>query len=90
MNTTLPTSTSMAPTASMPWRPASIALMAGKGVAAYAFLQVLTGVEVGVFAAALVLLLDWSLPFALSVAIPLGFPLLLAQGALLFVLARSR
>jgi hypothetical protein len=65
-------------------------MLAGKGLAAYAFLQVITGVEVGVAAAALVLMLGWSLPFALSVAIPLGFPAFLAQGLVLFLLMRGR
>ncbi|MGC6492821.1 MAG: hypothetical protein ACON5B_08265 [Myxococcota bacterium] len=48
-------------------------------VTTYLLAQILTGIEVGIVAACLVLLLDWSLMSALAVAVPAGFPLLLLQ-----------
>jgi hypothetical protein len=91
MSTTLPKTTTAATTANASAiNPLSVFFMAGKGLAAYVFLQVITGIEVGVVAAAMVLSLGWSLPFALSIAIPLGFPAFLAQGLALFLLMRNR
>ena len=48
----------------------------------YIALQIVTGVEVGIGAVALVLGAGWTMPAALSFATAAGFPLLLLQGAL--------
>ena len=48
---------------------------------AYVVAQVLTGVEIGVLAAALVLTADLQLPLALGVVFPLGIPLVSLQMA---------
>ncbi len=45
----------------------------------YVMLQVATGVEVGLTATGLVIFGGVSLPVALAVTIPMGFPLLLLQ-----------
>lgn len=48
---------------------------------AYVAAQVLTGVEVGVVTAMLVLLTDWHLLVALGVVFPFGLPLVTLQMA---------
>lgn len=58
---------------------------------AYVVAQVLTGVEIGVLAASLVLLADLQLPLALGVAFPLGIPLVsLQMAAVISWLGRRR
>lgn len=57
------------------------------GMAIYAAVQVLTGVEIGVLAATLVLTKGWTLPAALAWSMPIGLPLVLLQGGLLAAVA---
>jgi len=47
----------------------------------YVVLQIVTGVEVAFLAVGLYFAADMPLPAALSLAIPIGLPLLIAQGA---------
>lgn len=54
----------------------------------YAILQVLVGFEVGVFIVYLHLAQGLSMPSAMVTAMPVGMPLLVAQGAL-FLMGRA-
>ena len=90
MNSTMSTSAATLDASEMTWNPTRLAGMVGGSIAAYAALQFVTGIQVGVLAAALVVGWSWPLPVALATCVPLGFPLLLAQGALLYWLIRSR
>ena len=47
----------------------------------YVVLQIVTGIEVGVATAGLVVAAGWSMPTALSFMTAVGFPLLIIQGA---------
>lgn len=49
--------------------------------AAYVLAQVLTGIEIGVLAAAMVVMAGWTLPAAMAVTFPLGLPLVSIQMA---------
>ena len=57
---------------------------------AYVAAQVLTGIEVGILAAVLVLVAEWGLPAALAAVFPLGIPLVSLQMAgVIALLGRS-
>ncbi|MEL6344298.1 MAG: hypothetical protein AAFV53_14360 [Myxococcota bacterium] len=56
--------------------------LASRWLKSYVFAQVMTGVEVGVLAALLVVGVEVSLPAALAITFPLGLPLVALQTAL--------
>lgn len=61
------------------------------GVLAYGGAQLLTGIQVGVLAAVLVVQYQLSLVEALSISIPAGFPFMVLQGSIgLYLLERIR
>jgi 2-keto-4-pentenoate hydratase len=57
--------------------------------ATYAVVQVITGIQVGLAAAAMAVFWGWPLEAALALAIPAGFPLMLGQVVLAGVFTRS-
>ena len=57
---------------------------------AYVIAQVITGIEVGVIAAAIVVLAGWTLPAAMAVAFPIGLPLVSLQMAAVIAIQSRR
>jgi hypothetical protein len=58
--------------------------------AAYVLAQIITGVEIGILAATMVVVAGWTLPGAMAVASPLGLPLVSLQMAGLIALQGRR
>ena len=58
--------------------------------AAYVIAQVITGIEIGVLAAAIVVVAGWTLPAAMAVAFPLGLPLVSLQMAAIIAIQGRR
>ena len=54
--------------------------------AAYVIAQIVTGIEIGVLAAIMVVVAGWTLPAAMAVTFPLGLPLVSLQMAALIAL----